>query len=380
MTEVAGLLGRASAWTTARLVRIGRIPVVVDALVILAAIADALPGFGYLDVLDRTLVVLAVCALLLRRRWPLLAWALAAPAQFSAVVVVPAVLALYSLAVRARRRSVLVLAGVVMFLGNGAFLSTGPVLEDLAVDTVYGLFFAVGPIALGLLVRTRAELSARVEDLHAAHAQERDRAAAAAVARERAMLAREMHDVVSHQVSLIAVQSGALQVSAPDDQTREIARTIRQLCVATLHELREMVGVLRAAGGTAETIRPQPVLDDLPEMIEASGLRVDAQVDLPTDLPLPVQRAIFRFVQEALTNARKHATGPEVVVRASTEQHGLVVEVRSTGRSRPQPALPGSGYGIVGLRERAELLGGAVSAQEDAEGFTLGMRLPRQPA
>jgi signal transduction histidine kinase len=370
-------------WLTARVtagvVRAARVPVVVDAAVILAASADALPGFGYLGTFDRALVVLAVAALLLRRRWPLLAWALAAPAQFTAVVVVPSVLALYSLAVRARHRWVLVLAGVVMFLGNGAFLSTGPVLEDLAVDTVYGLMFAIGPIALGLLVRTRAELSARVVDLHAAHAQERDRAAADAVARERAVLAREMHDVVSHQVSLIAVQSGALQVSAPDGQTREIARTIRQLCVATLHELREMVGVLRAEGGTAATIRPQPVLADLPELIEAGDLRVDARVDLPADLPLPVQRAIFRVVQEALTNARKHATDPEVLVRAATEPHGLVVEVRSTGRARAQAALPGSGYGIVGLRERAELLGGEVSTREDAAGFTIVMRLPRQP-
>jgi signal transduction histidine kinase len=377
MTEVAERAHRLTARVAACAVRAGRRPAVVDAAVIFAAVADALPGFGYLGALDRSLVVLAVAALLLRRRWPLLAWALAAPAQVTAVVVVPSVLALYSLAVRARW--VLVMAGVVMFLGNGAFLSTGPLLEDLAVDTVYGLMFAVGPIALGLLVRTRAELSARVEDLHTAHAQERDRAAAAAVARERALLAREMHDVVSHQVSLIAVQSGALQVSAPDEQSREIARTIRQLCVATLHELREMVGVLRAAGGTAESIRPQPVLDDLPELIQASGLPVDSQIDLPADLALPVQRAVFRFVQEALTNARKHATGPEVVVRASTEPHGLVVEVRSTGRARVQPVLPGSGYGIVGLRERAELLGGTVTAREDEAGFILGMRLPRQP-
>jgi signal transduction histidine kinase len=111
---------------------------------------------------------------------------------------------------------------------------------------------------------------------------EREHAAAdAAVARERAQIAREMHDVVAHQVSLVVVHAGAMTMAAPDELTRGFARTVRGLCVATLHELREMVGVLRASGGTSVDASPQPTLDDLPDLVAASGLPVSSDIDLP---------------------------------------------------------------------------------------------------
>jgi signal transduction histidine kinase len=367
-----------AAGFTAVCVRVLRIPVVVDALMLAAALADAVPGIRYLSSVELVLVVLALVALFLRRRWPLLAWLLTVPAQFDGAAIVPSVLTLYALSVRAERRWVLALAGLVTFIGFGASGSSGPPLDDLLLDTVYGLFYAVGPIAVGLLVRTRTELSDRVRELDRARQQEQDQAAAAAVARERALLAREMHDVVSHQVSLMAVQAGALQVAGREEETRVFASTIRVMCVATLRELREMVGVLRAAGGTSEPTVPQPALVDLPELIACSGLPVTSDVDLPADLSPPVQRAVFRFVQEALTNARKHAAGSDVVVHASVVRHEVVAEVRNGRSPRPPTTLPGSGLGIVGLRERAELLGGSVTVGEDELEFVITMRVPAQ--
>lgn len=376
-TSWAGRLGA--------VVRVARAPVVVDVLVLAAGLVDALSGVRYATGGGQALAVLAVGALVLRRRWPLVAWLATVPAAFDGVAVVPSVLALYALAARAERQWVLVVAGLAMFLSFGDYVTDASIaFDDALLETVYGLFFALGPIALGLLVRTRRELSARVDELDRARDQEREQAAAAAVARERAMLAREMHDVVSHQVSLIAVQAGAQQVAARDAETREFARTVRELSVATLDELREMVGVLRAAGDVAVTVHPQPVLADLPALIGASGLTVRSEVAVPGDLPLPVQRALFRFVQEGLTNVRKHAPGADVVVRATCTPHEVVAEVRNgpapEGARGAAPSLPGSGVGILGLRERAELLGGDVTAASDGGGFVLAMRLPLRPA
>jgi len=162
-----------------------------------------------------------------------------------------------------------------------------------------------------------------------------------------------------------------------DEREREFARTIRQLCVVTLQELREMVQVLRASGGTDREIAPQPVLADLPRLVAASGLETDVAVDLPDSLPLPVQRAVYRFVQEGLTNVRKHAPG--AVVRISGRLHGdeVLVDLVNGPARADRLELPGSGLGLIGLGERASLLGGRLdSGPQPGDGFALHLRLP----
>ena len=196
------------------------------------------------------------------------------------------------------------------------------------------VIFALGPLAIGLLVRTRARLTEQLTEVRLAREDERRQAAEVALSRERALLAREMHDVVSHQVTLIAVQAGAVQVAGRDEAERGFARTIRQLCVVTLQELREMVQVLRASGGTAREIAPQPVLADLPRLIADSGLETTATVDLPESLGQPVQRAVYRFVQEGLTNVRKHA--PDAAVRV-TEASIAIAEADDNRRVTAAP-------------------------------------------
>jgi len=220
----------------------------------------------------------------------------------------------------------------------------------------------------------------RLDELTRGRQREQLLLAQGVLATERARLAREMHDVVSHQVSLISIQAGALQVSSADPAAKERAGTIRELSVRTLDELRHMVGVLRAAGGTTLDLTPQPTLADLPQLIGGSGLDTRSDLDWGGRAwPEAVERAAYRTVQEALTNIRKHAPGAEVRVRVRADGDLLRVEVRNgpADGSAEQLRLPGGGHGLVGLRERAQLLGGTLeAAPEPGGGFLIRLALP----
>ena len=188
-----------------------------------------------------------------------------------------------------------------------------------------------------------------------------------------------MHDVVSHQVSLIAVQAGALQVSSPDPAARTAAGVIRSLAVRTLDELRQMVGVLRAEGAPTGGDKPQPTLDDLPRLVADSGLPAELVTDVTDDLAPPLQRAVYRTIQEGLTNARKHAPGAAVRVSVRTSTATIDVVVENDPPTGAALILPSGGAGLRGLRERAELLGGRLTAAGGPDGaFRLAVSLPRR--
>lgn len=349
----------------------------VDVLFVVAAVADAVLDISGATRVETGLSLLAAAALLLRRRLPVLAFALTMPGLFVGSAVVAASIALFTLGERTDRRWLMLVAAAVQFVGFSGFVGPPQSLDELVVSILYAVIFALGPLAIGLLVRTRARLTEQLAEVRLAREDERRQAAEVALSRERALLAREMHDVVSHQVTLIAVQAGAVQVAGRDEAERGFARTIRQLCVVTLQELREMVQVLRASGGTAREIAPQPVLTDLPRLIADSGLETTATVDLPETLGQPVQRAVYRFVQEGLTNVRKHA--PEAAVRVSARMHdGMVLVDLVNGPARAERLeLPGSGLGLIGLGERASLLGGSLEAgPQPGDGYALHLRIP----
>lgn len=349
----------------------------LDVLFVAAALADAVLDISGATTLETVLSLVAAAALLLRRRFPVLAFALTVPGLFVGSAVVAASVALFTLGERTDRRWLMLLAALVQFVGFGGFVGPPQSPGEIVVSVVYALIFALGPLAVGLLVQTRARLTGQLVEVHRAREDERRQAAAVALSRERALLAREMHDVVSHQVTLIAVQAGAMQMAGRDEAERGFARTIRQLCVVTLQELREMVQVLRASGGTDRQIAPQPVLADLPRLIAESGLETRATVDLPDTLAQPLQRAVYRFVQEGLTNVRKHA--PDATVRVSgrvSAGHVLVDVVNGPARAE-RLELPGSGLGLIGLGERTSLLGGSMdSGPQPDDGFALHLRLP----
>lgn len=365
---------------------------VVVGLVLLAAAADVVVGNSDRTLLEYAASAVAVLAVLLTRRAPVTAFALTMPGLFIGSSTVAPVFALYVLA-RGRsdrrvRPTVLATAALVMFIGFAGFVGPSQSLGSIISQSLYAALFAGGPIALGSLARTRNELAARLGDLRRAReleqrqaaslAEEREQAAAlSAVGRERARIAREMHDAVAHQVSLVVVQAGAMQVATADPIAKGFASTVRELCVATLQELREMVGVLRASGGKGTDAYPQPTLADLDHLIRTSDLPVAADVRLPTTLTAAQERAVYRFVQEALTNVRKHAPSASVELNATVQDEVVHVTVANSSSDAPPMQLPTSGFGLIGLRERAELLGGTVeTSRHDEGGFTIAMTFP----
>lgn len=351
--------------------------VVVDLLLVGAALVDVFDT--PVTPVQLALALLAAAALVFRRRWPVPVFVLTLPGLVAGIALIAAGVALFTVAERVRSRWVVGVGGAVVF-GIAVVVRPEQPGTGYLSAIVYALVFAGGPVALGVLLATRDDLQARLVQLTLLRKHDAEQAATVALGRERAKLAREMHDVVAHQVSLIAVRAGAMQVEAVREQDDRAAEDVRRLAVATLSELRSMVGVLRASGGTAEGTAPQPSFSGIGELVADSGIDVAAHLDLPPDASPAVQRAVFRCVQEALTNARKHAPGAPVTVSARPAGPLLVVVVE-TGPPRSAPlALPSGGMGLVGLRERAELLGGTLDVRRPADGsHVLELRVPLRP-
>ncbi|WUH93427.1 histidine kinase [Streptomyces sp. NBC_00433] len=196
-------------------------------------------------------------------------------------------------------------------------------------------------------------------------------AAEQAVVRERTRLARRMHDTVAHRLSLIAVQSGALEVTAEGPQARAAAGAVRELSRDALEELRRMVGLLRLSATSGRELAAGPELAGIPALVAAAGPRTHGELDGVADgtdddggaPPAEVQHAAYRIVQEALTNVRKHAPGARTRVLVRRADGDLLVEVRNgPGAQAPPCALPSGGHGLEGLRECAVQLGGDFAA------------------
>ncbi|WP_329155137.1 histidine kinase [Streptomyces sp. NBC_01456] len=374
---------------------------------VLLAVADAMLVNGVGPGLELGVSIAAAVVLLVRRRFPLLVFLFTLPGLYIGYIWFAPMIGLYTLAARRPGRARLGICAVLLI---AAHFFPYPIsdfeLTDYRENTLVLIDATVtsaAPIALGLLMRTRRELASRVEDLTRSLRREDRLLADRVKTTERARLAREMHDVVAHQVSLISLQAGAVQVSTEDPAARAGARTIRELSVRTLEELRHMVGVLRADGGgagEAQDLAPQPDLAELPRLIEMSALDVtyEGGVVAGAKGAKTVERAAFRTVQEALTNIRKHAPGARVRIRVdplaavradgtggsgrageSRAGHGLRVEIRNGPPDATAAALglPGGGHGLVGLRERAQSLGGTLEARRTSDGgFVVRAELP----
>lgn len=239
----------------------------------------------------------------------------------------------------------------------------------------YTLAFVIGPIALGCADGLRHDLTESLR--HEAQHLEREQRLTAEHARtaERARIAREMHDVVSHRVSHIVLSAGALEVSAQHntDHVVEQARQIRTYGQQALSDLRDILGVLHASNTPGNAPRtPQPNLRDLPDLSGSASIvgQIPIQLTMPDIaeldiLPDALQRAVYRVVQESLTNALKHAPGAPVTVTLTLIGQQVVVEVvNEPPRRIAHTDVPGSGSGLVGLTERVRLLGGTFTANQ----------------
>ena len=219
---------------------------------------------------------------------------------------------------------------------------------------------------IGRRIRIRGDYLRLLQERAAQLEREQAAEARRAVAEERTRIARELHDVVAHRVSVMTVQAGAAKTVAADGPERAVQamEAVEQAGRQALDELRHLLGVLRPATDV-DGLGPQPGLADVPRLVDQfreAGLDVSLTMDgVETDLPARVALSTYRIVQEALTNVLKHA-GPsaQTEARLSTDCHRVAIEVLDNGHGAT--TLPGSGHGIVGMRERAQLLGGSLDA------------------
>ena len=303
----------------------------------------------------------------------------------------PATLALVSMATRRRWREIIPIG--ILALTAGVVLETAnPVGTDSFAFTVPFIVSIIGvTVGWGMYIGSRRELLAALrERAEIAEAEQSSRLAQARSA-ERARIAREMHDVLAHRISLVAMHAGALTYSEDldADEVRATAAVIQESSRQALVELRQVLGVLRdrpedsAAASPMAPEAPQPSADDLPDLIieaRRSGMRIETERGIELDgMPEMLGRTLYRIVQEGLTNARKHAPDTRVVVNLDGGPiEGLTVEVRNPLRvGSPDARQPVSGFGLIGLAERTELAGGRLSHQISAEReFVLEAWLP----
>ncbi|CAL9303060.1 hypothetical protein SUDANB51_04632 [Streptomyces sp. enrichment culture] len=268
---------------------------------------------------------------------------------------------------------------------------------SVAGNIVLTVFMTV-PFALawvlGDSIRTRRAYFAQLEERAARLEKEREAQSKVAVAAERARIARELHDVVAHNVSVMVVQAdgAAYVLDAAPDQAKKALETISSTGRQALAEMRRLLGVLRTGEHQeAGEYVPQPdvrQIEDLVEQCRGSGLPVDFKVEgTPRPLPSGVELTAYRIVQEALTNTRKHG-GPNAgaSVRLVYFDDGLGLLVEDDGKGAPhelyeEGGLDGQGHGLIGMRERVGMVGGTLDAgPRPGGGFRISALLPLKPA
>ena len=375
------------------------------------ALAELWHSHGVLlDGIDLGFGVLACLALWWRRAYPAaVALVVFGAAWFSPLALGAALVAIGTAASRVRGRALLLVA-LLAVLGSAVFPLVNPAAGEILQVGFPAFLFTVIAFGWGLYARARRELVASLRERAERLEADQQRSAEQAREAERRRIAREMHDVLAHQLSLLSVHAGALEFrpDAPPGEITRAAAVIRASAAAALSELRQVITVLREDSDAAAG-PPQPELAQLPALLEesrAAGMTLREHLDLTEAEPLPAaaQRAAYRVVQEGLTNARKHAPGAIVDVTVTgTAQAGLVAEIvscRAQGGAPPSAAAPdarrapagpdaaaasvlappGPGAGLIGLAERLALVGGDLQHGINAMGdFVLRATIPGSP-
>jgi signal transduction histidine kinase len=357
----------------------------VDALLAaaFAALGIAIALSLKLSTAEQAVAVLLVAAhvapLAVRRRWPVAVLAtMAVTALLAPLLGIPvvalgpaALVAIYSVgAACAPPRSTAVLAAASVAMAV-AIVASGMDAETVASNVVAFV------VAWWLGDRHR-RVGAAAETERAAAAE----VAARAVVDERLRIARELHDIVAHAMSLIAVQagSGRLVIDESPEVARQALATIETTSRGALQEMRRLLSVLRDDSDCASTLTPSPSVDDVEELVSAAraaGLDVRFHIDGDA-VPLPAGSGLcaYRIVQEALTNVRKHAQAESAEVTLRFAPGALEVEVADDGIGARAARVGAPGHGLIGLRERAELYGGTFEATADTNGFRVRACIP----
>ncbi|MFI1678132.1 sensor histidine kinase [Streptomyces sp. NPDC020607] len=334
---------------------------------------------------DQVLGAVACAAVWLRRRWPVgLALALVPVSVASDTAGGAAAVALFTLAVHRPFRYVAWIGGASIAVVPLAFWLRPDAAMSYGLAIAFGVLLTIAVIGWGMFVRSRRELllslrdrAVRAENEAALRAEQAQRLA-------REDIAREMHDVLAHRLTLLSVHAGALEFrpDAPREEIVRAAGVIRESSHEALQDLRQVIGVLRGSESDASG-RPQPTLAALDTLIAESRdadmkVVLDNRVADPGSVPTALGRTAYRIAQEGLTNARKHAPGAEVTVTVTgAPGEGLTLSVRNPAPPGPVPAVPGSGQGLIGLAERATLAGGRLGHEAGTDGgFHLEAWLP----
>ena len=369
-----------------------------DALVVAVALEGALEVALRQDATDAPetspwlaapAIALMVLPLLARRRYPFAApaglWVFAAGLSFidGELVTFTATASIAGLAAAFLlgnlRDATLSRLGLAVVLVCSALLMYNDPNHSTADLVFTPLLFGIGWLA-GFALRERATEAEAAEERAAQAERERETAARLAVAEERARIARELHDIVAHSVSVMVLQIGAIRHKLPEAQAedKDLLQGVEETGRSALTEMRRLLGAMRRAGEDP-ALTPQPGLDRLDALADEVG-----RAGLPVRLhregdPVPVPRAVdlsaYRIIQEGLTNALKHAraTGADVTLRYAAD--GLQLEVRDNGAG--PTSSDGLGHGLVGIRERVKIYGGEMTAGPAPDGgFVLSATLP----
>jgi signal transduction histidine kinase len=374
--------------------------VAVLAVVDVASVsADGIPGDRTADGFAYALVIAGSASLVWRRRAPIAVLAIVSAVvvtfylrDYGASLAVLGLPALYAIAAHAehRRRAWWALGVACVSIMLAASVSVLDKPDGFAYLTAVSMMaFLIGAIAAGVIIRNRERIFVDTERRAATAEADRLAEAERAVIRERSRIAREMHDVVAHGMSVIAVQAAAGQeiVHTDPDKAAEVLATIEAVGRESLAELRRMLGVLRETGDDDASLSPQPGIADIAAAVaqsSATGVATELVVDGDQRALAPgIELTAFRIVQEALTNVRKHAGGSaSATVRISYETDVLVVEVTDDGRGAVT-SLSGAGsrHGLIGMRERVEIYGGEfTSGPRPGGGYAVRAVLPIVPA
>jgi signal transduction histidine kinase len=307
----------------------------------------------------------------------------AAASAVSALAAGPAVLAAVSVATRRVYWQVLVV-GLASVAAGQTFVTVRPGEGSPPwLDLIINIVVIAAVLGWGLYIGSRRELVWTLKQRAERAEAEQELRVSQARSNERARIAREMHDVLAHRISQISLQAGALgfRTDLDADELRVHATVIRDLANDALTDLRGVLGVLRDPGTGELAGAPQPTWADLPVLVEQArdaGLHVRLDDRLPSDPPLPdvVGRTLYRIVQEGITNVGKHAPGAALRIEVSgTPADGVDIVLRNPIGFGPT-RTPGSGLGLIGLAERAQLRGGRLEGRREGQQFVLRGWIP----
>ena len=353
----------------------------------------------WLFVADVAFGFLACLALWWRRRWPVAIALAATPiSAFSGLSSFAVTVMVFTVAVH-RRAGVALLIAAANLVTVPLYYVLRPTGEPLWINLIIGTLITAVVLGWGMFARSRRQLVVSLQDRALRAETEQQLRVDQARQLERTRIAREMHDVLAHRISLLAVHAGALEfrTDASHEQVAAAAGVIRANAHQALQELREVIGVLRedarpaspqdveaTAVTTAAPERPQPGLAEIPALVAEStgaGARVAyrCEVQGADDVPGSLARTAYRVVQEGLTNARKHAPGMAITVTLDGDPgEDLTVEIANPLPAWPATTtVPGAGLGLVGLGERVQLAGGRLTHGRAADGwFRLRAVLP----